>query len=214
MKILITESQLYNLIPSSVKRRLEVGDLEILDSIDNLFNGTRLRFPIKINGQQKTIKAKKGSNIDIQATLLVFINDILQVPDKGYFFEGGSIITFSEPPKSGDKSKLLFYKGTGSVDVKDIDVLETIKVGDNITINSDIDYLQENERLVTQIVSTDVINTNVYSGPGITENQNLLRSLSWCRQTEDKIIDGQQVTKDRTLYEAYIQPSTNLIQND
>ena len=40
-----------------------------------------------------------------------------------------------------------------------------------------------------------------------------MRSLSWCRQTEDKIIDGQQVTKDRTLYEAYIQPSTNLIQN-
>ncbi len=189
------------------------GDLEVFDPIDSLFNGTRLRFPIKIDGQQKTIKAKKGSNIDIQATLLVFMNDILQVPGQGYSFEGGSIITFSEPPKSGDKCKLLFYKGTGDVDVKDIDILETIKVGDTVTINSEIDYLQENERLVTQIVSTDVINTNVYSGPGITENQNLLRPLSWCRQTEDKIIDGQQVTKDRVLYEALIQPSTNLIQN-
>ena len=36
MKILITESQLYNLIPSSVKRRLEVGDLEILDKKINM----------------------------------------------------------------------------------------------------------------------------------------------------------------------------------
>ena len=36
MKILITESQLYNLIPPSVKRRLEVGDLEILDKAVNM----------------------------------------------------------------------------------------------------------------------------------------------------------------------------------
>jgi len=36
MKILINESQFYNLIPSSVKRRLEVDDLEILDKTINM----------------------------------------------------------------------------------------------------------------------------------------------------------------------------------
>jgi hypothetical protein len=189
------------------------GDLQVLDSIDNLIDGNRVNFPIKIDGQQTTIKAKKGSNIDIQATLLIFINDILQVPDQGYLFKGGSIITFTEPPKVGDKSKLLFYKGTGDVDTINVDILETIKVGDNVTINSDLISLQEDERLVAEIVSTDVINTNVYSGSGITQDPNLLRPLLWCRQTEDKIIDGQQVAKDRTLYEALIQPTTNLIQN-
>jgi hypothetical protein len=189
------------------------GDLQVLDPIDNLIDGNRVNFPIKIDGQQTTIKAKKGSNIDIQATLLIFINDILQVPGQGYLFKGGSIITFTEPPKVGDKSKLLFYKGTGDVDTINVDILETIKVGDNVTINSDSISLQEDERLVTEIVSTDVINTNVYSGPGITQDPNLLRSLLWCRQTDDKIIDGQQVAKDRTLYEALIQPTTNLIQS-
>ena len=189
------------------------GDLQVLDPIDNLFDGNRINFPIKIDGQQTTIRAKKGSNIDIQATLLVFINDILQVPGKGYFFKGGSIITLAEPPKVGDKSKILFYKGTGDVDTLNVDILETIKVGDNVTINSDSPSLQEDERLVTDIVSTDVINTNVYSGPGIAQDPNLLRPLLWCRQTEDKIIDGQQIAKDRTLYEALIQPTTNLIQS-
>ena len=189
------------------------GDLQVLDSIDTLFNGTRINFPIKIDGQQTSLQVKKGSNIDLQATLLIFINDIPQVPGQGYFFKGGSIITFSEPPKVGDRSKLLFYRGTGEVDVVDIDILETIKVGDNVTINSDSPPLQEGERLVTEIISSDVIYTNVYSGPGITKNQNLLRSIEWCRQTEDKIIDGQEVSKDRTLYEALIYPSTNLIQS-
>jgi len=189
------------------------GDLQVLDSIDNLFNGTRINFPIKIDGQQTSLEVKKGSNIDLQATLIIFINDIPQVPGQAYFFKGGSIITFSEAPKVGDRCKLLFYKGTGAVDVLDVDILETIKVGDNVTINSDSSFLQEDERLVTEIISSDVIYTNVYSGPGITKNQNLLRSIEWCRQTEDKIIDGQEVSKDRTLYEALIYPSTNLIQS-
>ena len=189
------------------------GDLQVLDSIDTLFNGTRINFPIKIDGQQTSLQVKKGSNIDLQATLLIFINDIPQVPGQGYFFKGGSIITFSEPPKVGDRSKLLFYRGTGEVDVVDIDILETIKVGDNVTINSDSPPLQEGERLVTEIISSDVIGTNVYSGPGITTNQNLLRPIEWCKQTEDKIINDQEVAKDRILYEALIYPSTNLIQS-
>lgn len=41
----------------------------------------------------------------------------------------------------------------------------------------------------------------------------MLRPLTWCRQTEDKIVSGQQITKDRVLYEPLIQPTTNIIQN-
>jgi hypothetical protein len=189
------------------------GDLQVIDPIDNLFNGNRVDFPIKINGQLTTIKVKKGSIIDLQSTLLIFINDILQVPGQSYTFKGGSRITFSEAPRSEDRCKIIFYRGTSSIDTIDIDILETVKVGDTVTINSDISSLQEEERLVTEIISTDDIITNVYSGSGITSDRELLRPLMWCRQTEDKIINGKYVTKNREIYEALIQPTSNLIQS-
>ena len=65
--------------------------------------------------------------------MIVFINDILQVPGESYTFEGGSILTFSEAPDAGDSVKVLFYKGTGDVDVAFRDILETVKVGDTLT---------------------------------------------------------------------------------
>ena len=37
-----------------------------------------------------------GSLIDVQATLLIFINDVLQVPGEAYVFPGGSTIRFTE----------------------------------------------------------------------------------------------------------------------
>ena len=188
------------------------GDLQVLDPLDNLFDGTKITFPLSIDNVQTTIQAKKGSQIDIQATLLVFINGILQVPGKGYSFSGGSYITFPEPPQVGDTSKILFYKGSGDIDVAFVDILPTIKVGDEVTLNDDNLQYQENTRIVTSINATDNINTNPYSGPGITRDANYTRPVLWCKQTEDKIVDGVMVTKDRVLYEALIQPNARLIQ--
>jgi hypothetical protein len=190
-----------------------VGSLQVIDPIDSLFDGSRKTFPIRIDGNQTTIRSKVGSNIDVQATLLIFINDILQVPGKAYIFKGGSIIRFVEAPKEGDRSKIIFYRGTSDVDTLNVDILETIKVGDTVTLNSDDIKLTENSRLVTQIISSDILETNLYPGPGITEDENLSRPLKWCRQTEDLVVNGQVVGKDRTLYEPYIQPTTNIIQN-
>jgi hypothetical protein len=190
-----------------------VGDLQVFDSLDSLFDGERKDFPLSIDGQQTSIRAKKGSNIDIQATLLVFVNDILQVPGTGYIFNGGSIITFPEPPKSETKSKIIFYKGNSAIDVEFIDILETVKVGDNLTLTSDNSILSQNERLVTQIKSSDTVLTNLYDGPGISVDTTLLRPITWCKQTEDMIINGQRVGKDRDSYESLIQPTTNIIQN-
>ena len=190
-----------------------VGSLQVIDPFDSLFDGNKKSFPIRIGGNQTTIRSKKGSNIDVQATLLVFINDVLQVPGQGYVFTGGSTIRFTEAPKEGDKSKILFYKGTENVDTQTADILETIKVGDTVTLSSDYIRLTENDRLVTEIISSDILATNLYPGPGITEDETLSRPLTWCRQTEDLFVNGQTVGKDRILYEPYIQPSTNIIQN-
>lgn len=197
------------------------GELEVLDSFDSYFNGTRKKFFIRKNGLVRTIRSRKGSNIDVESSLLVFINNVLQVPGEGYTFTGGSVITFAEAPKgedssypgSGDKSKILFYRGTKDIDVIDKDVLETIEEGDILNINSDVLTLDEDDRLVTSIISSDSVNTNPYPGPGLSNDETLLRPVSWCKSKVDKFIDGKEITKDRIYNEALINPITNIIQS-
>jgi len=188
-----------------------LGDLQVLDSFDSLFDGERKTFPIKINDVLTSIRTKPGSNLDIQATLLVFINDILQVPGAGYIFRGGNLITFPEPPKSGDTSKILFYKGNSNVDVVLVDVLEPIEVGDNLQLIDDSIFLTEDERLVTDIPASDYVFTNTYFNPGLTFGETYTRPVTLCYQTEDRIIDGLEVGKTRVLYEPFVQPTTNII---
>ena len=203
-----------------------VGQLQVLDNFTSLFDGVRKTFPITLNGNVLSIQAKKGSLITIQDTLLVFINDILQVPGKGYEFNGGSQITFTEAPKGssddgmydGDTMKFIFYKGTGGGDVVDVDIIETVKKGDDLRleydsrVNGDKKWLQEDTRTVQTVTSTNSVDSNIYFGPGLIEDSELTRSVTWCRQLEDKYIDGKIVGKDRELYDANIFPHANLIQ--
>lgn len=193
-----------------------LGELEVLDSFEDLFDGVSKKFPLKLGGGLITIRAAKGSNIDVKSTLLIFINDILQKPGEAYYFTGGSVIEFSEPPKKGDFVKVIFYKGSGGIDVVFKDILETIKIGDELTLNYESGFgqgpgLQQEERVVTGINTTDSLETNPYSGPGITTNDTLIRPIKWCRQTSDKIINGRIVGKDRIQYEPLINPSSYLI---
>ncbi len=194
-----------------------LGNLQILDSIEDLIDGTRRFFPIKIDGQQISIRSRKGSGIDIQATLLVFVNDVLQVPGEGYIFNGGSIIEFVEAPRvdpstnDKDSIKILFYKGTNDVDTKFVDILEPIEIGDLVIINSNDNVLHQKERLVEQIINSDLIATNSYFDVGISSNKN--RSINLCVQTEDRFVNGFYEAKDRIIYEPSIFPTTNIIQN-
>jgi hypothetical protein len=194
-----------------------VGELEVLDTLDNEFDGQKTNFQITLNEDPFTIVAAKGSLVDVEQTLIVFINDILQVPGGAYIFKGGSIIQFTEAPKVGDTSKILFYKGTGSVDVRFVDILETVKPGDSLDIDNNPELgqgisLEEDLRIVTDIITIDSVFTNPYSGSGITTDANLLRPVTWCKQLVDKIIDGEVVGKDRTHYEPLVYPSSYLIQ--
>ena len=189
-----------------------IGDLEVLDPLDNLFDGQDTSFPLKLNGTQQTIQSQPGSNVDVELTILVFINDILQVPGNGYEFKGGSFITFKEAPKKGDTSKILFYKGTASVDTATVDILETIQTGDEVRLHNQDLALEEDLRTVTSINAADNVNTNPYPGPGITTNETFDRPINWHKQIVDKVIDGQSITKDRSHYEPLIYPTTSLIQ--
>ena len=193
-----------------------LGELEVFDNIQDLFDGITKKFPLKLGGNPTTIRSARGSNIDVESTLLIFINDILQKPGEAYFFGGGSTIQFSEAPKEGDTCKILFYKGSGDVDVVFRDTLETVKVGDNLTLNYESGFgqgigLQQEERIVVGINTADSVETNSYSGPGIVEDETLLRPVKWCKQTSDKVINGRIVGKDRVQYEPLINPSSYLI---
>ena len=188
-----------------------LGTLQVIDPINSLFDGERKTFPIKINDVLTSIRSRSGSGIDVQATLLVFINDILQVPGTGYVFPGGNLITFPEPPKQGDTSKILFYKGNDDVDVVLVDVLEPIEVGDTVQLIDDSIFLTQDPRVVTEIPASDYVNTNIYFNPGLSLGESYRRPVKLCYQTEDKIIDGQEVGKSRVIYEPVIQPTSNII---
>ena len=195
-----------------------IGTLQSLDDISNLFTGSRTAFPLQVGGNSISIISGKGSNINVQDVLLVFVNDILQVPGEGYIFTGGSTLTFTEAPKVDDTVKILFYKGSGDVDVVFRNIIETVKVGDELTIkhSPDLDqpsYMTEDPRTVEVVKSTDVVGTNNYFGPGNNADTELERSVTWCRQTEDKIINEKGIGKDRELYEPVINPYAYIIQS-
>lgn len=195
------------------------GELEVLDSPERLFNGSRKTFPLTVDGLPKSIAG--NPDIDLGAALLVFLNNILQVPGEGYIFDGGSTITFAEPPNgpipgtenTGDNCQILFYKGTKDIDVVNIDIFDTIKPGDTVRLIDDDINKTEDERIVHSLDSTTSFITNIYNGVGIVTDITSKRPIQWCQQTEDLFIDGQEVTKDRFLYEPFVTPISNIIAN-
>ena len=195
-----------------------IGQLEPLDDFSNLFDGFRKTFPITLSGEPLSIQADFGSLVKVEDCVIILINDILQVPGEAYILRGGSSITFTEAPKSGDSLKFLFYKGTKDVDVLRKEVIDLIQPGDTLTIDYDrrlqqSDYLQQDTRSVFEVKSSNSIKTNVYYNPGLLEDSTIYRPVTLCKQVEDKFIDGTLYTKDRELYEPSIFPVSYLIQS-
>jgi hypothetical protein len=88
---------------------------------------------------------------------------------------------------------------------------DLVEIGENRDSCSNIPY--QDERIVSEIYSSSSIKTSTYSGPGITNNPSCVRPLTLCRQTEDRVLNGQYVNKDRIIYEPLINPTTYGIQS-
>ena len=197
-----------------------MGQFVVLDNLNTKFDGRTKNFQIFSEGKPISISKRKGSPIELDYVLLVFINDVLQIPFKDYTFSG-SVIRFNSAPKgssdnppfSGDTSKILFYKGTEDIDVNFVEILDSPKIGDYLTIKSDSKNLTQKSRIIEFISSIDIADTNKYSDIGISENENLLRPVTWCKQTDDTYIFGEEITKDRKIYNPYINPVSYLIKN-
>ena len=124
-------------------------------------------------------------------------------------------IVFTEPPKSGSKCSILFFKGS-SRDVEIITPVKTIKEGDGVQIGENIyDNLdiEQFERIVKKIVSSDQLDTYNYDSIGINTDTNKQRPLKWIKQKQDRIINGSLVSKARPSLISTIRPTTKLIKN-
>ena len=190
-----------------------VGDFDYIDSIVSLQDGIRTRFPLNFKGELVSFESSSNSNIDMQALLLIFVNGVIQSPDDAYIFNGGTSFEFTEPPDAKDKVTIFFYKGSNNVDVTFVDAQESVKVGDEIQLlrNADISNFNQERRVIAGIVTSDLIETNLYFGEGI--NSQVSKPLRWIKQKTDKFINGELVTKVRPLIEPLIFPESKIIKD-
>ena len=194
----------------------QFGELDYIDSIRDLQNGLRRRFPLRQNSQlisfQKDPTVTASSQIDLKNVLVIFIDGVIQIPGEAYEFDGGTSVVFSDPPSNNSEVDIFFYRGTSGDDSFQASVPETIKKGDSVTLNKkdgdDTTETQE-KRLVSEVASSDKINTTIYSSRGV--NDEVFRPLDWRKQKADKLINSEIVTKVRDSIEPQIYPVARLI---
>ena len=197
----------------------QFGELDFIDSISNLQDGQKTRFPLFFNGQllsfEKDLENATSQLIDLDAVLLVFINGVLQRPKQSYQFEGGSTFAFTEPPDPEDKVDIFFYKGQEGVDVIIGDIQESVKIGDkfrvlrNENLPAGVTTSQESNRTVKQILGADLIETDIYTGRGVDETNK--KPVRWEKQKVDIILNGEIVNKTRSSIEPQIYPTAKII---
>ena len=191
------------------------GQLLELDDFSAQFNGFRKSFLITrtvTNKEYYSIVAQKGSGIILQNNLLIFINDILQKPDKDYVFNGGTRISFKEAPKAGSKFKMYFYTGSTD-DFVEVDVDESVKPGDELKLQYYDTISEQDNRIVYELIAADTVETTTYAGVGISTDSDFNRPTMWRKQTNDLIIDGVRISKERNYLEPQIQPTTGIIKS-
>ncbi len=175
-----------------------LGNLRKLDDLSSYVNGVRRTFNLMENGQLVSIEALPGSPIEISQTLLVFVNDVLQIPDESYFFNGGTQLIFDEAPPSGSTLKVYFYTGSeGDTIYNDID--PRIKVGDRVVVKKNIELNPRTQfsRTVKRILSSDRLKTEIYNKVGLSYNSITYRPVDLTPQSTDLIIGGEIVSKAR-----------------
>ena len=191
----------------------QFGELDYIDSIKNLQNGSRLTFPLYYNSELLSFEKDINSGIDLNAVLLIFINGIIQDPGTAYQFDGGSNFTFTTAPRYEDNVSIFFYRGTRGIDTESFNVKETIQVGDIIEVlkNSTGSTLEQNPRTVYNISSSDILETNLYNGQGIDSIN--YRPLNWTKQKIDQKINEQLIYKTRDSLESMIYPTAKIIKD-
>jgi len=186
------------------------GELDFIDPVTTLQNGVRTRFPLYYQGELLSFEVGDGDpDIDLNAVLLIFINGVVQEPGSHYNFSGGTSFEFSEAPRPEDKVSIFFYRGTRGTDSFSVEVIETIKEGDEIQLIKHGGVNSQQPRTVVGIVTSDLLETNLYTGIGISENT--ARPFNWIKQKVDRFINNDYVYKSRPSIESLVYPTARII---
>jgi hypothetical protein len=195
----------------------EFGELDYIDSIQNLQDGSRVRFPLNYNSSLLSFEPEPDSAIEknINNVLIIFVNSVLQKPVENFIFEGGTSFVFTRPPLPQEEIEIYFYKGVDGTDSKIIDdIIPTIETGDIVQVISNNIYpdtITQDERTVYNITTSDKFETNRYFGLGVDEINH--KPLSWTKQKTDRKINGQYVYKSRDVLEPLIFPTARIIKD-
>tara|TARA_B100000900_G_scaffold414696_1_gene442094 strand:+ start:2299 stop:15153 length:12855 start_codon:yes stop_codon:yes gene_type:complete len=194
----------------------QFGEIDFIDSIGNLQDGSRTRFPLFFNGQllsfEKDLNNARSQLIDLNAVLLIFINGVLQEPGSSYTFEGGTTFEFEEAPREEAKVDIFFYKGQDGVDVDTADIQQTVKIGDEVRLFKHVvgvSTSQQAERTVKELLGAKLLETDIYTGAGIDEKN--IKPLRWTKQKVDIILGGKKIDKSREILEPQIYPTSKII---
>ena len=190
------------------------GQFDFIDSIKELQDGERTRFPLIYNANLLSFEKADDSLLDLKSLLLIFVNGVVQDPGEAFTFDGGTSFEFTQAPDPTDIIDIFFYKGTQGVDTVQVSagasVAPTIKVGDSVQLikNSGVTTSQD-PRVIYSISSSDEVETNLYNGLGIDEIN--AKPLQWTKQKIDKKINGELVFKTRDSIEPLIYPTARII---
>ena len=188
-----------------------VGQFTYIDSIKIYQDGIRTRFPLYQDGELISFEIKDDSLVDIQNVLFIVVNGIIQEPVKNYSYDGGSAFAFTEPPKPEDNVAIFVYRGTiGLDDGGLINVVPQIENGDQVQISKYGEVDGQEPRLVSEIISSDVIETDQYYGSGIDETY---RPVSLIKQKADLTVRGEVRYKTRQSILSQIYPTARIIKD-
>ena len=193
----------------------QFGEFDFIDSIKDLQNGSRVRFPIKYNQEQISVEEGNLFTGDISNVLIIFRNGVLQEPTKNYVFEGGTSLTFTTPPEKDDDIQIYFYRGTAGTDSIQVDAeTSPIEKGDTVQIVKNAGLVtskSQDPRVIFDIKDSDEIETNIYFGQGINEVD--FKPLDLLKQKRDLAVNDEKIPKTRQLIETLVFPSAKVIGN-
>ena len=205
----------------------QFGNLDYIDNIRPFQDGDRKRYPLYYQNQLISFEIDNNDpdsrEIDLGPVLLIFVNGVLQEPNKHYTFNGGTSVNFETAPTINDDVFIFFYRGTVGDDSIFFDVNEIIKEGDSVELfkSSDIElnqvpknntnFAQQGARIVTRIATASVVETPFYQGSGV--NNDNYKPMRWNKQKVDRVFAGGIVSKARDSQEAQIYPIANVIKS-
>ena len=185
------------------------GELDFIDPISDLQDGSRTRFPLNYEGELLSFELGEDPELDLNAVILIFINGVIQEPGSHYQFTGGTSFRFVTPPKKEDNISVFFYRGTRGIDSTSVEITETIKEGDELQLMQFGNVDTQNRRSIVGIVTSDLVETNLYPGEGVSDT--ISRPFDWYKQKVDKFINNNFVFKTRPSIEPHIYPTAKII---